>query len=407
MTFRVDVVYRRVKTARVFWSRKYFAMYCNSHFHPLVKGHVMSQTNQGNLRLEPDDEHEVRERYPSLDVVLEKLAEFAPLSLAESWDNVGLLIGQASRRPIKRILLTNDLTKQVTQEAVEKSVDLIISYHPPIFAGMKRITNDSMAGFDALQCISNNIAVYSPHTSWDSVKGGNTDWIANSFDYTNICAIEPKKIGNKFTNRVRVTWDPRYNVMTSAAFSKIVRNPELRWQTNLTKGREENRFVILSTDNGLEDLREVFLPNDLDCLETSPDALDQGIGRICVLKSPIRIREVISKLKGHFGIDSMQLALAEGLSIDSDVKTIAMVAGSGGSILKDVKNADLAITGEASHHELLQCSYNRLSVLLTNHSNCERAYLSVFETIFTSILNNENVSITISERDKDPLIFVF
>lgn len=63
----------------------------------------------------------------------------APLTLAEPWDNVGLLVEPFTPKVIKKILLTNDLTESVMQEAVESSVDLIYSYHPPIFAPLKRI----------------------------------------------------------------------------------------------------------------------------------------------------------------------------------------------------------------------------------------------------------------------------
>lgn len=74
-----------------------------------------------------------------LDVVIAKLNSYAPTSLAESWDNVGLLLEPYSKRPINKILLTNDLTLPVMEEAIELDVAMIISYHPPIFTGMKSI----------------------------------------------------------------------------------------------------------------------------------------------------------------------------------------------------------------------------------------------------------------------------
>lgn len=69
--------------------------------------------------------------------VFEKLA---PLSLAESWDNVGLLVEPTRLKNIRKILVTNDLTEPVMQEAISSSVNLIYSYHPPIFAPLKRVT---------------------------------------------------------------------------------------------------------------------------------------------------------------------------------------------------------------------------------------------------------------------------
>lgn len=75
-----------------------------------------------------------------LNDVIAKLDNFAPKSLAESWDNVGLLVQPMTEKNVKRILLTNDLTEDVMEEAVKLCADLIISYHPPIFAPMKSVT---------------------------------------------------------------------------------------------------------------------------------------------------------------------------------------------------------------------------------------------------------------------------
>lgn len=79
----------------------------------------------------------------ALKSVIDKLVSFAPPSLAESWDNVGLLVEPVNDVPISHILLTNDLTEDVMDEALSVKANLIISYHPPIFAPLKRITNSS------------------------------------------------------------------------------------------------------------------------------------------------------------------------------------------------------------------------------------------------------------------------
>lgn len=75
-----------------------------------------------------------------LSTILEGLEKFAPLKLAESWDNVGLLVDPMQAAPIRRILLTNDLTESVVNEAILQRVGLIITYHPSIFQGLKSVT---------------------------------------------------------------------------------------------------------------------------------------------------------------------------------------------------------------------------------------------------------------------------
>lgn len=109
--------------------------------------------------------------------VLEVMEQLAPLSLAESWDNVGLLVEPSKARPIKSILLTNDLTDAVLEEAGAMSCDLIISYHPPLFRPIKCLLQRDWKQRLAVRAIELGMAVFSPHTSWDSVKGGVNDWL--------------------------------------------------------------------------------------------------------------------------------------------------------------------------------------------------------------------------------------
>lgn len=119
-------------------------------------------------------------RYPSLmelKEVVQVLEQLAPLSLAESWDNVGLLVEPSKSRPVKTILLTNDLTDAVMEEAESMSCDLIISYHPPLFRPIKRLVLKDWKQRLAIRALEAGIAVFSPHTSWDSFKGGINDWL--------------------------------------------------------------------------------------------------------------------------------------------------------------------------------------------------------------------------------------
>jgi len=75
-----------------------------------------------------------------LSQVVRRLESVAPSRLAEKWDNVGLLVEPSHPKIVKKVTLTNDLTEAVAEECVRGSTDLVLSYHPPIFAPLKRIT---------------------------------------------------------------------------------------------------------------------------------------------------------------------------------------------------------------------------------------------------------------------------
>lgn len=106
------------------------------------------------------------------------LASIAPLDLAEEWDNVGLLIAPTRSRRIKRILLTIDCTSAVASEAIRSRAELVVAYHPPIFAPLSELTPADPAQRRLLALIEARIALYSPHTALDAVDGGVNDWLA-------------------------------------------------------------------------------------------------------------------------------------------------------------------------------------------------------------------------------------
>jgi dinuclear metal center YbgI/SA1388 family protein len=113
--------------------------------------------------------------------VVNRLKEYANPKYAGDWDNVGLLIEPTESLIVKKILVTNDLTEPVLDEAIKKNINLIVSYHPAIFNPLKRLTQSNWKERTIIKCIENRIAVYSPHTSWDSIEGGINDWILEPF----------------------------------------------------------------------------------------------------------------------------------------------------------------------------------------------------------------------------------
>jgi len=103
------------------------------------------------------------------------LESFAPLSLQESYDNSGLLVGDANEK-IKGALLTLDCTEAVVLEAKKKKCNLIIAHHPIIFSGIKSITNKTYNERVLHLAIQNNISIYAAHTNMDNTLKG-VNWI--------------------------------------------------------------------------------------------------------------------------------------------------------------------------------------------------------------------------------------
>ena len=123
------------------------------------------------------------------------LEKFAPPDLAETWDNVGLLVGRRDSH-VEKIMTCLTLTPDVAAEAIEKDVQLVVSHHPVLFRGAKQITDATSEGRMLLDLIENGVAVYSPHTSFDSAELGINQQLAESFGLLEIVPLRPREEGN-------------------------------------------------------------------------------------------------------------------------------------------------------------------------------------------------------------------
>ncbi len=112
--------------------------------------------------------------------VVRVLHSWAPAVLAESWDNVGLIVGHSSR-PVQQIMTCLTLTPDVADEAISKGADLVVSHHPLLFRPVQQLTSNSDEGELLLKLIEGGVAVYSPHTSYDSAFDGINQQLAELF----------------------------------------------------------------------------------------------------------------------------------------------------------------------------------------------------------------------------------
>lgn len=331
----------------------------------------------------------------SLELVLKELNKFADLSLAEKWDNVGLLIEPATPKPVNKILLTNDLTEDVMQESIEKNINLIISYHPPIFSPLKRITQASWKERIISRCLENKIAVFSPHTSWDAVYGGVNDWLAEAFSsYIQPNGKQPLTPSNN---------DALYIATIIGSPESIHRikksGVSLKFSESYAEGAKEICTAVCDKEmlKNLKSLHSDINIGVMECEKRGNSLI--GMGRLLQV-SNLTINDCVHLIKQHTGVSHVRLAYAKNQSGGSPVKTIALVPGSGGSLLRGIK-ADLFVTGEMFHHDVLDANHNGSSVILTNHSDSERGFLAKMAVLLNGLF--KDIKVEISCFDADPL----
>lgn len=344
----------------------------------------------------------------NLSTVVQILTNFAPLSLAEPWDNVGLLIEPRKHRIIKKVMLTIDLAEDVMEEVVAVGADMVIAYHPPIFDAVKKFNTEKWQLRVSLSCIENKIAVFSPHTSWDTVKGGLTDWLSSPFDFAEIKPIKQaysletpsstRALKYLVTAWTELLFADKLDHVIGSFGIELVSKLNVETDHRVTFYASEDQLPKL-----LSKLNEIAVRYDVVKREPVPVS-GSGLGRIGSLKKPHTLQEVIGLIKKFLNMTYLRLAPARGKTIESTVETIAFVAGSGGSALRGVK-ADLFITGEMLHHDILEANHTGTSVLLINHSDSERGFLNYILPVLHNLCQNK-IEFVVSKVDKDPIMVV-
>ena len=99
------------------------------------------------------------------------IEEFAPLAIQEGWDNSGLCVGSPENE-VSSVLLALDCTETLVDEAIECGADMIVTHHPLIFSGLKKISPEDQVGAAVIKAIRHGIAIYAAHTSADKVIAG-------------------------------------------------------------------------------------------------------------------------------------------------------------------------------------------------------------------------------------------
>ena len=119
--------------------------------------------------------------------VMKILETLSPTAFAESWDNVGLLLGRKDKT-VHKVMLALDATDDVVEQAVLQKADMLITHHPLLFSGIKKITEDDFIGRRLIKLIKNDICYYAMHTNFDVM--GMADAAADAMKLQNSEVLE-------------------------------------------------------------------------------------------------------------------------------------------------------------------------------------------------------------------------
>ena len=324
---------------------------------------------------------------------------------AESWDNVGLQVGDPDAGTAA-VLICVDVTPATLAEAVDQGVDLVIAHHPLLFRPLQRLTPDTASGRVALQAARAGVAVAAAHTNLDVARDGTTARIMELLGAQGAVPMQPsREPGHQGTFKF-VVFVPRGSTqeVLAAAFAagagRIGEYDECSFRVagtgtfrpsaaaNPAVGKREQRndveedrleFVVEARAWGpVMDAVTAAHPYEEVALDVYPvlsrprrDAptVRKGLGLFGLLPQPMTLAEAAERLRE--GLPSPHLRVAGDL--DRMVQRIAACGGAGDSLIDSALNfrADVYITGDLRHHVTLDAMTQGLALIDAGHHATE------------------------------------
>jgi len=340
------------------------------------------------------------------------LENLAPLSLQESYDNAGLIVGDANIE-VSSVLIALDVTEEIVDEAINKKVQLIVAHHPIVFSGLKKITGRSYVERSLIKAIKNDIAIYAAHTNLDSVTGGVNSKICEKLKLQDCRILQPaagqlKKLVTfipvDHSDKVREAvfnagagnignYDScGYATNGTGSFrgdensqpfigekGKIHSEKEIRFETIFPAYLQGKIIQALLNSHPYEEVAY-----DIYALENKFDKV--GMGMVGFLPAPISEKEFLSLLKNTFNAGVIKHTALLG----REVKKIAVCGGSGSFLLKQAiaARADFFVSGDFKYHQFFDAE-KKIIIADIGHFESEQSKIQlVSATVFLPKIKN-------------------
>ncbi|PHR69016.1 MAG: Nif3-like dinuclear metal center hexameric protein [Lutibacter sp.] len=355
------------------------------------------------------------------------IEEIAPLKYAEDFDNVGLLIGNNDTE-VSGVLVTLDTLENIVDEAIETNCNLIVSFHPIIFSGLKKINGNDYVERVVLKAIKNDIAIYAMHTALDNSNVGVNAKICNVLGLVNHKILIPKKgMLRKLTTYVpQKDADILRKSLFESGAGNIGNYDNCSFNTdgygtyrgnensNPVKGEkgslhtENETFISVIFEKHLERkiLASLFknhpyeeVAYDIVTLENSHQNV--GMGMVGELKEEMDEINFFNYLKKTMNITSIRHSKLLG----KPIKKVAVLGGSGSFAIGNAiqANADVYITADIKYHEFYKAE-NKLVIADIGHYESEQFTKNLLVEFLTKKM--PNFAVVLSKKNTNPIYYL-
>ncbi|PCJ81116.1 MAG: Nif3-like dinuclear metal center hexameric protein [Bacteroidetes bacterium] len=324
------------------------------------------------------------------------LEEWAPPFLQESYDNSGLIVGSLDAT-ITKVLVSLDCTEEVVKEAEREGAGLIVSHHPIVFSGLKRLTGANYVERTVLRAIKSGIALYAIHTNLDNIKSGVNFELATALGCLpeSLKILRPKadlldkvtvycpedhlekvkeamfsvgagSIGNydncSFSSSGESTFRPnQYASPFVGEIGEKYSGSEAKIEVLVERWKTGNVISAASQVHPYEEMAYFITP-------ISNKEKNIGAGMIGKLAEPIEWQTFLENTKSALNVTHLKHTYPP----KEKVRTIAVCGGSGAFLLRDAisKNADVFVTSDFKYHEFFDAE-NKILIADVGHYESE------------------------------------
>jgi len=363
--------------------------------------------------------------------IITHLEEWAPASYAEDFDNTGLLTGNAGGT-LTGILIAHDTLEETVDEAIAKSCNLIVSFHPIIFSGLKRLTGSDYVQRAVIKALRHNIAIYALHTALDNRIDGVSGAMAEAWGLQDIRVMLPKEA---ILRKLRV-FVPKEEAETlrKALFSAGAGNignyshcsfnvegtgtflpgekahPVIGERGKIQYEPETSVTVYYEVPKEraiLQAMREVHPYEEIayEVISLQNSYAQTGLGVYGYLKEEMTGEDFLSAAKRIFKTPHIRHSALTG----KPIRKVALLGGSGAFGIEAAKalKADAYITSDLKYHDFFKAE-KKILLLDVGHYESERFTKKLIYSFLTKKMSNiatqkKEVKIIISQTETNPV----
>ncbi|WOC39695.1 Nif3-like dinuclear metal center hexameric protein [Polaribacter sp. HL-MS24] len=355
------------------------------------------------------------------------IEELAPLHYAEDFDNVGLLVGSYTTE-ISGVLVTLDTLEETVDEAIAKSCNLIVSFHPIIFGGLKKLNGNSYVERVVLKAIKNDIAIYATHTALDNSKKGVSAKICEILGLKNTKILIPKKgIIKKLTTFVP---SEKAEALRTSLFEAGAgnignydqcsfstegigtyrgnedSNPVIGTKGTLHLENETRISVVFESKNEAQILRTLHEKHPYEevayeIITTENVHQDIGMGMIGEFEEAMDEQDFLRYLKKTMQTDCIRHSEL----LHKKIKKVAVLGGAGSFAISNAKRsgADAYVSADFKYHEFFKAE-KELLLADIGHYESEQFTKRLLVDYLTKKISN--FAIVLSQKSTNPIYYI-